>query len=96
MSALGTNLKQIARSRHMSVADIAEQVGVARSTTFAHLKGEQSPKLSTLLGYMRWAFDPFFDEAYNIAIVLPTEETIKNAIRVQFYAIQAIENGEVR
>lgn len=96
LRAMGTNLKAIARSRHMSVADIAEQVGVVRSTVFTHLNGENRPKLETLLGYMRWAFDPFFSEQSNVAIVLPDEAQLKNAIRVQLYAIQAIENGEVR
>lgn len=96
LKSMGTNLKHIARSRHMSMADIAEQLGIARSTVFTHLNGEQRPPLKTLLGYMRWAFDPFFAEADNIAIALPTEQQLKNAIRVQFYAIQAIENGEVR
>lgn len=96
LKTMGTNLKLIARSRGMSMADIAEQLGIARSTVFTHLNGEHSPSLRILLGYMRWAFDPFFAEPDNIAIALPTEQQLKNAIRVQFYAIQAIENGEVR
>lgn len=99
MLKFAVEMKALAKLRGLAISDIAEGVGLARATVFQHFNGSTRPKVSDIVRYLEWSWDPYFgtDKKFvpkNTRKL--TGDEIERAVRANIIALHAIMNGEVR
>lgn len=99
MVRFAVEMKALAKMRGLAIGDIAEGVGLARATVFQHFNGSTRPKVSDVVKYLEWSWDPFFGTNKKFVpknFQKLSQDEIERAIRANIIALHAIMNGEVR